>query len=162
MHSQATQNIVEKNEPWLWIGIPHRDPFLVTQCLERHSVSSDQHMNKLMSLRESLNVVMQCCMRQHFTDRYWLHEQKGGHASWRRPTMRNFMKEWAAYFVRGLACKWNIQKMLFSHFAKCSQRCELSCSTSLLDSFLLRSPASSPRYQSNTSLMYRLPRPSIS
>ena len=57
---------VDKNEPWSWIGIPSRDPFLVTQSLERHSASSDQHMKKLMSLRESLHVMMQCYMRQHF------------------------------------------------------------------------------------------------
>ena len=48
------QNLLEKfideNEPWLLIGIPSRDPFLVTQYLERHSVNSDQHMKKLMSL----------------------------------------------------------------------------------------------------------------
>ena len=44
------------------IGSPSRDPFLVTQYLERHSVSSDQHMKKLMSLREGLHVMMQCYM----------------------------------------------------------------------------------------------------
>ena len=68
---------IDKNEPWLLIGIPSRDPFLVTQYLERHSVSSDQHMKKLMSLREGLHVMMQCYMRQHFADRYWLHEHSG-------------------------------------------------------------------------------------
>ena len=41
---------IDENEPWLLIGIPSRDPFLLTQYLERHSVSSDQHMKKLMSL----------------------------------------------------------------------------------------------------------------
>ena len=64
---------IDKNEPWLLIGIPSRDPFFVTQYLDRHSVSSDQHMKKLMSLREGLHVMMQCYMRQHFADRYWLH-----------------------------------------------------------------------------------------
>ena len=53
----------EENEPWLLIGIPSGDPFLVTQYLERHSVSSDQHMKKMMSLREGLHVMMQCFMR---------------------------------------------------------------------------------------------------
>ena len=42
----SNQNLLEefldKNEPWLWIGIPSRDPFFVTQYLERHSVSSDK------------------------------------------------------------------------------------------------------------------------
>ena len=61
------QNLLEV---LLLIGIPSRDPCLVTQCLERHSVSSDQHMKKLMSLREGLHVMMQCYMRQHFADRY--------------------------------------------------------------------------------------------
>ena len=49
-----------------------------TQYMERHSASSDQHMKKLMSLREGLHVMMQCYMRQHFADRYWLHEHPGG------------------------------------------------------------------------------------
>ena len=35
-----------------------------------HSVSSDQHMKKLMSLREGLHVMMQRYMRQHFDERY--------------------------------------------------------------------------------------------
>ena len=42
-------------------------------------MSSDQHMKKLMSLREGLHVMMQCYMRQYFADRYWLHEHPGGH-----------------------------------------------------------------------------------
>ena len=53
----------DENEPWLLIGIPSR---VVTQYLERHSVSSDQHMKKLMSLREGLHAMMQCYKRQHF------------------------------------------------------------------------------------------------
>ena len=42
------QNLLEEfiDEPWLLIGIPSRDPFFVTQYLERHSVSSYQHMKK--------------------------------------------------------------------------------------------------------------------
>ena len=70
----SNQNLLEefihKNEPWLMIGIPSRDPFLVTQYLERHSASSDQHMKKLMSLREGIHVMMQYFLRQHFADRY--------------------------------------------------------------------------------------------
>ena len=103
-------DFIDENKPWL-IGIPSRDPFLVTQHLARHSVSSDQHMKKLMSILECLHVVMQCSMRQHFGDRYWLHEHPGGHASWREPTMRKFKKESTTYFVKGLVCRWTVQKM---------------------------------------------------
>ena len=53
------EEFVDKNEPWLLFGIPSRDPFLVTQYLERHTESSDQHMKKLMPLRQGL-LVMQC------------------------------------------------------------------------------------------------------
>ena len=105
------EEFIDENEPWLLIGIPSRDPFLVTQNLERHSVSSDQHMKKLMSLREGLHVMMQCYMRQHFADRYWLHEHPGRHASWREPTMRKFTKESTTHFVKGPECRWNAQKM---------------------------------------------------
>ena len=55
--------------------------------------------------------MMQCYMRQHFADRYWLHEHPGGRASWREPTMRKFTKESTTYFVTGLVCRWNVQKM---------------------------------------------------
>ena len=68
-------------------------------------------MKKLMSLREDLHVMMQCHIRQHFADRYWLHEPPGGHASWREPTMRKFTKESTTHFVKGPLCKWNVQKM---------------------------------------------------
>ena len=57
-----SEEFIDENEPWLFIGIPSRDPFLVTQYLERHSVSSDRHMKKLMSLGEGLHVMMQCYM----------------------------------------------------------------------------------------------------
>ena len=79
------EELVDENEPWLLFGIPNRDALFVTQYLERHSASSDQHMKKLMSLREG--VMTQCYMRQHFADRYWPHEHPGGRASWREPTM---------------------------------------------------------------------------
>ena len=72
------EEFLDKNEPWLLIGITSRDPFLVTQYLERHSASSDQQMKKLMSLRGGLHVTMQCHMRQHFADRDWQHEHPGG------------------------------------------------------------------------------------
>ena len=64
-----------------------------------------------MSLREGLDVMMQCYMRQHFADRYWLHENPGGHASWRELTMRKLTKESTTFFVKGLVCRWNVQKM---------------------------------------------------
>ena len=41
------EEFIDENETWLLIGIPSRDPFFVTQCLKRHSVSSDQHMKKI-------------------------------------------------------------------------------------------------------------------
>ena len=59
IYSPTTEQLEEflgENEPWFLIGIPSRDPFLATQYLERHSESSDQHMKKLMSLREGLHV----------------------------------------------------------------------------------------------------------
>ena len=93
------------------IGIPSRDPFCLTQYLERHPVSSDQHVKKLVSRSEGLHVQMQCYMRQHFADRYWLHEYPGRQALWRESTRRKFTKESTKYFVRGLVCRWNTQKM---------------------------------------------------
>ena len=80
-NQQLLEEFLDENEPWLLIGTPSRDPFLVTQYLERHSVGSDEHMKKLMSLREGLHVMMQCTMRQQFADRCCLHEHPGGHAS---------------------------------------------------------------------------------
>ena len=50
-------------------------------------------------------------MRQHFADRYWLHEHPGGHASRRELTTRKFTKEPTTYFVQGLVCRWNVQRM---------------------------------------------------
>ena len=105
------EELIDENDPWLLIGIPSRDPFLGTQYLEPHSASSDQHMKKLMSLREGLHVIMQCYMRQHLADRYWLHEHPGGHASWKEPTMRKFTKESTTCRVKGPVCRWNVQKM---------------------------------------------------
>ena len=95
----------DENELRLPLGIPSRDPFLATQYLERHSASSDQHMKKLMSLRDGPHVMMQCYMRQHFADRCWLLEHLGGHASWREPAIRKFTKESTTYFVKGHVCQ---------------------------------------------------------
>ena len=56
-----------RTNPLLLIGIPSRDPFLVTQFL----VNDTQHMKKSdVTLREDLHVMMQCYMRQHCADRY--------------------------------------------------------------------------------------------
>ena len=68
-------------------------------------------MNKLMSLREGLHVMMSCIMREQFADRFWLHEHLGGPSSRREPAMRAFTKQSGVYFVRGLVCGCNIQKM---------------------------------------------------
>ena len=110
-NQKLLEEFLDENEPWLLIGIPSRDPFLVTQYLERHSVSSDQHMKKLLLLREGLYVMMQCYMRQHLAHRYWLHEHPGAHASWRETAMRKFPEESTTYFVKGPVCRWSVQKM---------------------------------------------------
>ena len=60
------RNILQPSNRKLLIRIPSRDSFLVTQYLERHSVSSDRHMKNLMPLREGLHEMMQCYRRQHF------------------------------------------------------------------------------------------------
>ena len=99
------EEFIDENEPWLLIGIPIGDSFFTIQYLERHFVSSDQHMKELV------HVMMHCYTRQHFADRYWLHEHPGGHASWRETTMRKFTKGSTTYFVKGPICRWNIQKM---------------------------------------------------
>ena len=64
------EEFIDESQPWLLIELPSRDPFLMTQYWERHHVSSDQQMKKLMSLREGRHVMTQYCMRQHFADRY--------------------------------------------------------------------------------------------
>ena len=82
---------IDQNEPWWLIGIPSRDSFFVTQYLERHLASSDPHMKELMPLREGVHERMQCDMRQHFAERYWLHEHPRRHPSWKEPTRMKFM-----------------------------------------------------------------------
>ena len=95
--------LVVKIQWWKWIlsvdRNSNRDPFFLTQHSGRYFVSSDQHMKKLMSLREGLDVMMQYYIRQHFVDRYWLHEHAGGRASWRYSTMRKFSKKSFTYFL---------------------------------------------------------------
>ena len=74
---------MDENEPWLLIGIPSRDSSLLIQHLERHFVTSDQHMKELMPLREGLHVTTQCYLRQHDACRH--------SASWRESTRRKLM-----------------------------------------------------------------------
>ena len=100
------KNLLMRMNRSLLFGLPSREPFLATQDLERHSASSDQHMKKLMSLREGLHVMMQCYMRQHFADRYWLHERPGGHASWMRTYDEVIHKRINhVTFVKGRVCR---------------------------------------------------------
>ena len=54
----------DENELWFLIGIPSREPLFVTHYSGRHSVSSNLHMKKLMSIREGFHLMMQCYMRQ--------------------------------------------------------------------------------------------------
>ena len=45
--TSINQNLLEEftdeHEPWLFIGIPNRDPFFVTQYLERHCEFRSAH-----------------------------------------------------------------------------------------------------------------------
>ena len=101
-NQKMLEELVDENGFWLLIGIPRRDPSLVTQYLERHSASSDQNMKKLMPIREGLHVMMQCHMRR--TSRRTCVVERGC-------TMRKFTKESTTYFVKGFVCRWNFQKM---------------------------------------------------
>ena len=65
-NSHFLEQFMDENEPWLLRRMPNREIFFVSQHLERPSVSQDQHMKKLLSLRESLHVMMQSFMQQHF------------------------------------------------------------------------------------------------
>ena len=46
------EDFTDETESQMLIGSPNRDPFCLTQYLERKAVSLDQHMKKLVSLRE--------------------------------------------------------------------------------------------------------------
>ena len=59
------EEFIDENEPWLLIRIPSRDAFLTIQYLERHLACSDQHMKRLIPLREGIHVTTQGHMRQH-------------------------------------------------------------------------------------------------
>ena len=88
INQMSLEKFIAEDLPWWWVGIPHRDPFLVTYYLEKRSESSDQDMNKLMLLREGLCVMIHCYRRQHSADFYRLHEHPGGPASRRELMMR--------------------------------------------------------------------------
>ena len=47
INQNLLEEFIDEKEPYLLIGIPSRDPFLVTQCLKRHSVSSMLHATAL-------------------------------------------------------------------------------------------------------------------
>ena len=65
LNRKLLEELIDENEPWLLIEIPSKDSFLIIQFLERHFVSSDQHVEELMSLREGVHMMMHCYMRQH-------------------------------------------------------------------------------------------------
>ena len=104
------KNFFDEKEPWLLIGIPSGDPFFETQYLERHSVSSDQHMKKLMSLREGLHVMMQCtCDSTLLIVIGYMNIQQDMHRA-REPTLGKFTNESTTY-VQGPAGRWNVPKL---------------------------------------------------
>ena len=88
---QLLEEFIEENEPWLLIIVPSKDSFFVIRYLERHLESSIQHVKELMPLREGLHERMQCDMRQHFAERYWLHEHPRRHSSWKESARMKFM-----------------------------------------------------------------------
>ena len=85
------EEFVDENEPWLLIRTQRKDSFLLIRHLERHLASSDQHVKELMPLREGLHERMQCDMRQHFAERYWLHEHPRRNSSWKESTRMKFV-----------------------------------------------------------------------
>ena len=68
INQMSLEKFTVEDLPWLWVGIPNRDPFLVTYYLEKRSESSDQDMNKLMSLREGLCLMIHYYRTQHSAD----------------------------------------------------------------------------------------------
>ena len=104
-NQKLLEEFMDENEPWLLIGIPSRDPFFVTQYLERHAVSSDQHMMKLMSLREGLHVMTQCDSTLLIVTVY-MNIQEDMHRG-ENLQLRKFTKESTTYFVKGPVCRRN-------------------------------------------------------
>ena len=87
------EECIDENEPrlLLLIRIPSRDPFLMIQYLERHSVWDDPNVKDLKPLREGLHEIMQCHGRQHFAASNDLHEHPRTHSSWKESTRSKFM-----------------------------------------------------------------------
>ena len=83
INQNLLEEFIDKNEPWLLIGISSGDSSLMIQCLEQHFVRVDLNEKEVMPVRGGLHEMMQCDMRQHFAERYWLHEHPGRHSSWR-------------------------------------------------------------------------------
>ena len=103
---ELLEEFIDETEPWLLIGTPSSDSFLVIQYLERHFVSSDQHVKEVMPLRGGLHAGMQCYVRQHFDDRYWLHEHPKRHTSWRESTRRKITKGSTGRYADGMFRRW--------------------------------------------------------
>ena len=88
---KSLEEFIDENEPWLLVRIPSKDLFLGIRCMEQHFVRTVRNVKKLMPLREGLHEMMQCDMRQHFAERYWLHEHPGRHLSWKESSGMKFM-----------------------------------------------------------------------
>ena len=70
------EGFMDENEPWLLLGIPNRDRSILCDTVLGKTLSECRSTHEEIDVtRESLHVMMQCYMRQHFADRYWLHEQ---------------------------------------------------------------------------------------
>ena len=95
------EEFIDDNEPLLLSGISSRG------CAREGQISTWRNWCHFVKVF----VMVQCHMRQHFADRYWLRKHPGGHASWREPTMRKFTKELTTYFVRGPVCRWRNSRM---------------------------------------------------
>ena len=83
---------IDENEPWLF-GMPSRDSFLVTNYLERHSVSLEQHMKELIPLREGLHV--EICNATYDSTMHKFIQHRGA------STRRKFTKGSITYFMKG-------------------------------------------------------------
>ena len=73
--------IEETESRLLLIEIPSGDSSLMTRCLEQLCVRPDLNVKELMPLREGVHDMMQCDVRQHFAERYWLQEHPGRRSS---------------------------------------------------------------------------------
>ena len=86
------EEFIEENESrLLLIGIPSKDLFLRIQCMEQFIARTDLNVKESNPICEGLHEMMQCDMRQHFAERYWLHEHPGRHSSWKESTRTKFI-----------------------------------------------------------------------